>query len=39
VNLAFMAAHPVWTVGLIALDVVLIYAIAVHGKEVTAPRA
>jgi hypothetical protein len=39
VNLAFMAAHPLWTVGLIALDVVLIYAIAVHGKEVTAPGA
>jgi hypothetical protein len=39
VNFAFLAAHPAWTIMLIALDVVIIYAIAVHGKEVAANRA
>ena len=34
VNLAFLAAYPVWGVIIIALDVVVIYALAVHGREV-----
>jgi hypothetical protein len=34
VNLAFIAAYPVWGVIIIALDVVVIYALAVHGREV-----
>ena len=34
VNLAFLAAYPVWGVILIALDVVVIYALAMHGGEV-----
>jgi hypothetical protein len=33
VNLAFIAAYPVWGVIIIALDVVVIYALAVHGRE------
>lgn len=33
VNLAFLAAYPVWGVIIIALDVVVIYALAVHGRE------
>ena len=33
VNLAFTAAYPVWAVTMITLDVIVIYAIAVHGKE------
>jgi uncharacterized membrane protein len=33
VNLAFMAAYPVWSVILITLDVIVIYALAVHGRE------
>ncbi len=33
VNLAFLAAYPVWGVILIALDVVVIYALAMHGRE------
>ncbi len=33
VNLAFLAAYPVWALTLITLDVVVIYAIAVHGAE------
>jgi hypothetical protein len=33
VNLAFIAAFPVWAVIIIALDVLVIYALAVHGRE------
>jgi len=33
INLAFMAAYPVWGIIIIALDVVVIYALAVHGRE------
>jgi hypothetical protein len=33
VNLAFIAAYPVWSTIVIALDVVVIYAIIVHGGE------
>jgi|SRR4051794_4202588 hypothetical protein len=32
-NLAFVSAYPVWSVILIALDVIVIYAITVHGRE------
>ena|SRR5215468_790338 len=33
VNLAFAAAYPVWSILIIALDVIVIYALAVHGRE------
>jgi len=33
VNLAFISAYPVWSTILIALDVIVIYAIIVHGRE------
>ncbi len=33
VNLAFIAAYPVWGILIIALDVIVIYALAVHGRE------
>jgi hypothetical protein len=32
-NLMFLAAYPVWSAGIIALDVLIIYAIVVHGNE------
>ena len=32
-NIAFMAANPIWASIIIAFDVILIYAIAVHGRE------
>jgi hypothetical protein len=32
VNIAFMAAYPVWSTIMIALDVVVIYALCVHGR-------
>lgn len=33
-NLAFLPAYPIWTTIIIALDVLAIYALAVHGREV-----
>ena len=33
VNLAFLAAFPVWGIIIIAIDVLVIYALAVHGRE------
>ncbi|MGZ6060339.1 MAG: DUF7144 family membrane protein [Myxococcaceae bacterium] len=33
VNLGFLSASPVWSTIVIALDVVVIYALAVHGWE------
>jgi hypothetical protein len=32
-NFAFIAAYPVWSCILIALDILIIYALAVHGRE------
>lgn len=34
----FIAAYPVWGVLIIALDVLVIYAPAVHGREVKEMR-
>jgi hypothetical protein len=36
VNLAFIAAYPVWSTIIIAVDVLVIYALTVHGKEAKA---
>lgn len=36
VNFAFMAAFPVWAITMITIDVLVIYAIAAHGREVAA---
>jgi hypothetical protein len=33
-NLLFIAAYPLWSMIIIALDVVVIYALIVHGREV-----
>ena len=33
VNLGFTAAYPVWSLTVMALDVLVIYALAVHGRE------
>ncbi|GAB1642210.1 hypothetical protein [Krasilnikovia sp. MM14-A1259] len=33
-NLAFLPAYPVWASIVIAVDVLVIYALAVHGREV-----
>ncbi len=34
VNLGFLAASPVWAVTTITLDIVVIYALTVHGWEI-----
>ncbi len=33
VNVAFVAAYPLWTVTLVAVDILVIYALAAHGRE------
>ena len=33
VNLAFISAYPVWSAIMIVVDVIVIYAIIVHGRE------
>lgn len=33
VNLAFLAAYPVWSTIVIVIDVLVIYALTVHGRE------
>jgi len=33
-NLVFIAAHPIWSTMVIVLDVLIIYALCVHGREV-----
>jgi hypothetical protein len=35
-NLMFIAAYPVWSTIVIAVDVIVIYAIVVHGRELKA---
>jgi hypothetical protein len=35
-NLAFINASPVWSVVMITVDVLVIYALAVHGRELAA---
>jgi len=32
-NLLFIGAYPVWSMIIIAVDVIVIYAIVVHGRE------
>lgn len=32
-NVAFLAAFPIWSVTMIALDVLVIWAVTVHGRE------
>jgi hypothetical protein len=38
VNLAFIEAYPVWSVMIITLDVLVIYALVVHGRELRSSR-
>ena len=33
VNMAFIAAYPLWSIMVITLDVLVVYAISMHGKE------
>jgi hypothetical protein len=38
-NFAFIAAYPLWSITMITLDVLVIYAIAMHGRELKEARA
>ncbi|TNC29137.1 DUF7144 family membrane protein [Amycolatopsis alkalitolerans] len=38
VNLGFVAAYPVWSMVVIALDVIVIYAIVTHGRDLRLVR-
>jgi hypothetical protein len=35
VNIGFLAAYPVWSVTMIAIDILVIWALTVHGHEIT----
>jgi hypothetical protein len=35
-NMVFIAAYPLWSIIIITLDVIVIYALAVHGRETRA---
>ena len=37
-NIAFLAAYPVWSTIMIAVDILVIWAITVHGREMRANR-
>jgi hypothetical protein len=37
-NLAFLAAYPIWSTIMIAFDVIVIWALAVHGGEMRVTR-
>jgi hypothetical protein len=32
-NFAFVAAYPIWSVTIIAIDILVVYALVVHGRE------
>jgi len=34
INVSFLAAYPLWSMTMIALDVVVILALTVHGSEI-----
>jgi hypothetical protein len=35
-NMAFLPAYPIWSAIVITIDVIVIYALAVHGREASA---
>ena len=39
VNIAFLAAYPVWSLAMIAIDVLVIWAVTVHGNELKPDKA
>jgi hypothetical protein len=39
VNIAFLSAYPIWSTIMIAVDILVIWAITVHGREMRANRA
>jgi len=37
-NIAFLSAYPIWSTIMIAVDILVIWAVTVHGREVKAPK-
>ena len=37
VNVAFLPAYPIWSVLMIAVDVLVVWAVTVHGSEIKTP--
>jgi len=37
VNFAFIPIYPVWAIVIITLDVLVIWALAAHGRDLTTP--
>jgi hypothetical protein len=37
-NLVFIEAYPIWSVIIITIDVLVIYALIVHGREMRSSR-
>jgi hypothetical protein len=35
VNIGFLAAYPIWSVTMVAIDILIIWALTVHGHEMT----
>ena len=38
INLAFLASYPIWSMMMIAVDILVIWALTVHGREMKAYR-
>ena len=38
INIAFLSAYPIWSTMMIAVDVLVIWAVMVHGRELKAPK-
>lgn len=32
-NIAFLAAYPIWSVAMVAINILVIWAVVVHGRE------
>lgn len=39
INIAFLSAYPIWSTIMIAVDILVIWALCVHGSEMKANRA
>ncbi|GAA1572796.1 hypothetical protein GCM10009789_27930 [Kribbella sancticallisti] len=37
-NIGFLAAYPIWSVTMIAIDILVIWALTVHGHEIADQR-
>ncbi len=38
INIAFLSAYPIWSVIMITIDILVIWAVMVHGREVRDPQ-